>query len=333
MQRTLPSEKQGGSQYPITSHHWHQNDLPPINHPSQPMYVPGNASNLVTSAIGGAVTPANGPVVGSTDLRSSPSISSGPCQLTIFYNGSVCVYDHVSPEKAQAIMLLAGNGDSTKPIAAPITMLPTPKAQPSLPKPPSTDPLVATQPPVSRVSVIDIATPIKLPTVKLDTLASNHAPARQLQSNDTTIANEPPSTRLLVKDSSVWNQAGRLESSATVLGHVTQSIPVVASTSGSEGNPIRPIVASVKPTCMEPSKAAVANGAGGVNKSSPSAVPQARKASLARFLEKRQERVVGVSPYPVKKNSTECNTIGFGSSFATNFVSSKKQLDSVESKT
>ncbi|WJX72037.1 hypothetical protein P8452_55959 [Trifolium repens] len=30
--------------------------------------------------------------------------------MTIFYGGSVCVYDDISPEKVKAIMLLAGNG-------------------------------------------------------------------------------------------------------------------------------------------------------------------------------------------------------------------------------
>ncbi|XP_057960351.1 protein TIFY 6B-like isoform X1 [Malania oleifera] len=38
----------------------------------------------------------------------------------------------------------------------------------------------------------------------------------------------------------------------------------------------------------------------------PSAVPQARKASLARFLEKRRERVMSTSPYSLGKKSPEC---------------------------
>lgn len=36
--------------------------------------------------------------------------SRGPVQLTIFYKGMVNVYNDMSPEKAQAIMFLAGNG-------------------------------------------------------------------------------------------------------------------------------------------------------------------------------------------------------------------------------
>lgn len=31
--------------------------------------------------------------------RNTPKIAGAPAQLTIFYNGSVCVYDNISPEK------------------------------------------------------------------------------------------------------------------------------------------------------------------------------------------------------------------------------------------
>ncbi|MQL41510.1 hypothetical protein EI012_26745, partial [Escherichia coli] len=54
-----------------------------------------------------------------------------------------------------------------------------------------------------------------------------------------------------------------------------------------------------------------------------SAVPQARKASLARFLEKRKERVMSVAPYNLDKKSEECataeyNGANFCASTATN---------------
>jgi jasmonate ZIM domain-containing protein len=39
-------------------------------------------------------------------------------------------------------------------------------------------------------------------------------------------------------------------------------------------------------------------------------LPQTRKASLARFLEKRKERVINVSPYYVdNKSSIDCRTL------------------------
>ncbi|KAL9255187.1 TIFY 6B-like protein [Drosera capensis] len=57
--------------------------------------------------------PVTGSVVGSTDLRSGSKPVNSTSQLTVFYDGLVCVYDDVSFEKAQAIMLLAGNENST----------------------------------------------------------------------------------------------------------------------------------------------------------------------------------------------------------------------------
>ncbi|XP_072953580.1 protein TIFY 6a-like [Typha angustifolia] len=61
-----------------------------------------------------------------------------------------------------------------------------------------------------------------------------------------------------------------------------------------------------------PKNLSVSLGATAVTTMMPRAVPQARKASLARFLEKRKERVTSVMPYSYKNKSLE-NGIGFES--------------------
>ncbi|AQK46713.1 Putative tify domain/CCT motif transcription factor family protein isoform 1 [Zea mays] len=50
---------------------------------------------------------ANGSDSGRSGMLPMSNPSANPTQLTIFYGGSVCVYDSVPPEKAQAIMLIA----------------------------------------------------------------------------------------------------------------------------------------------------------------------------------------------------------------------------------
>nr|UNH55878.1 jasmonate ZIM-domain 1 variant 3 [Camellia sinensis var. sinensis] len=53
-------------------------------------------------------------VAGTTEPWLNSKSSEAPPQLTIFYAGTVNVYNDISPEKAQAIMFLAGNGASNK---------------------------------------------------------------------------------------------------------------------------------------------------------------------------------------------------------------------------
>ncbi|XP_021717695.1 protein TIFY 6B-like [Chenopodium quinoa] len=278
-QRKLGLDIQGGSQYPITGHHhWQPKDVLSLNQSSEVRIHPvtGQSNQIVPATIGSgtvtniSVTPPNGPVVGSTDLKSSPSIAIGSCQLTLFYNGSVCVYDNVSPEKAQAIMLLAGNGESKNPTSSPAAI-------PSLPK-------------------------VQLPV-----------PMQRPPTNDTAIPNQ---------------LAGLL--SPISLPPSISSLPVVATSCAVEANPIKPVMSTaIKPVmappahvkCPEPPKSGASVGAG--VKSVLSAVPQARKASLTRFLEKRKERVTAASPYVVNKTAFGCSTKEpSGSNLATKYAPS-----------
>ncbi|XP_010687230.1 protein TIFY 6B isoform X2 [Beta vulgaris subsp. vulgaris] len=259
-QINLPLNKQAGSPYSITRHHFQPSDvLSAIGQAKQmgpvalsssvlPSHMASNAPNVGNSALGGtsavsadSVPPRNC-FVGSTDLKSSPSISSGPCQLTIFYNGSVCVYDNVSPEKAQAIMLLAGNGDSANSIAPAA-------AVPSLPKV------------------------------------------------------QPPKLRLPTNEIAVLDQSKGFSSSICLPSPVS-SLSAVASTCAAEVDVVKGVIVHAHIKATEAPDSGSLVGAGGV-KSISSAVPQARKASLARFLEKRKERVTASSPYVVSKNAPE----------------------------
>ncbi|KAL6963016.1 hypothetical protein U1Q18_037981 [Sarracenia purpurea var. burkii] len=191
IQKKLTLDKQAGTHYAVTTY-------PPRQFAHQSILA-SSGQNVVSCAInrqllgGGVPLTSSIPIVprsstsivGTTDSRNASKLSKAPTQLTIFYAGSVCVYNDVSPEKAEAI-ILAGNGN----------------------------------------------------------YAAVEAPVRRGCGGDCFV--------------------------------------------GSKSN----VVTTIRPVSATPI---------------PSAVPQARKASLARFLEKRKERVMSSSPY-VRKQSPDSTT-------------------------
>ncbi|KAE9600222.1 hypothetical protein Lal_00045927 [Lupinus albus] len=214
----------------------------------------------ISSATPVSALPSIGCIVGSTDLRNCSKSSVTPSQLTIFYGGSVCVYDDVSPEKAQAIMLLAGNG--TKPIQN--MTLSTPKLQPEFSIPSNDDCIIIGQ---------SLPSPLPSPLPLTSRIASRPCVGSS-SSNELTIL--------------------RPTGPLTTPSNHLQSHKVVASVGSAATKMVQQV--------------------GGL--------PQARKASLARFLEKRKERVIMTSPYYMnKKSSPECSNHG-SSGFSFSITSS-----------
>jgi jasmonate ZIM domain-containing protein len=176
-------------------------------------------------------------------------------QLTIFYGGSVNVYEDISPEKAQAIMFLAGSSSCLSSNASNL------KAQ------------------------------IVSPSSKLGAFDGLPLPMNQPNMNTPNAA---------------------LSRSLSVSSHT--GIP---SGSGSSSNDelmsVKAVVSKV-----DPPKIMNATRSVGATAIMPSAIPQARKASLARFLEKRKERMLNAIPYNFCKNSSECTaTESNGANFST----------------
>ncbi|KFK39113.1 hypothetical protein AALP_AA3G202800 [Arabis alpina] len=260
--KTPYSSVQGVRMFPNSSH---QEETIPVSMPMsgfQSHYASGGKSfinNIINSQpLAGvpimappiSVLPAPGSVVGTTDIRSSSKPSGSPAQLTIFYAGSVCVYDDISPEKAKAIMLLAGNGS------------PMPRAF----SPPQTHQQVAHH---ARASVDSSAMPPNfMPSV------SYRSPEAGSSTNGLGAA---------AKATRGFTSA--YHNNQTNASNINGSVPVSCSTS---------VMAQTV------------------------ALPQARKASLARFLEKRKERVTSLSPYCLdKKSSTMSECMSSSLSSAT----------------
>lgn len=192
------------------------------------------------------ILPAMCSVAGITEPRNNTKPSGSPAQLTIFYAGTVNVYDSISPEKMQAIMFLAGNSSPVTCNAA------TLKAQ------------------------------VLTPTAAIDGIPMNTASGAHVS---------PPS---------VSSHTGTHSAS----GSTSTDDLMAAKTAGTPSTPVTntEIMTTPPPTSMM-----------------PSAVPQARKASLARFLEKRKERMMNAAPYNLCKSSSECTAVeSNGANFSAN---------------
>ncbi|XWS63962.1 hypothetical protein CRYUN_Cryun06bG0146400 [Craigia yunnanensis] len=197
------------------------------------------------------ILPTLSSVAGSIEPWKSIKASGSPAQaqLTIFYAGTVNVYDDITPEKAQAIMVLAGNGSS---MAANVA---NPKVQ--------------------------VQTPISKP-VQVDSVPANQLINTQLSSD----ISSPLSV------STYTGAQSRSGSSST-------DDLMVCKTTGTPTTPISKV---------EPPKLVNTMGSVAATGMMPS-VPQARKASLARFLEKRKERVMSAAPYNLSKKSLDYATL------------------------
>lgn len=166
--------------------------------------------------------------IGVTEPWYNFKASSGRGQMTIFYEGTVSVYDDISPEKAQAIMLLAGNGSSV-----------------------------------------------------------TFNPKNQHQATGDKTGNQPLNSQSCTDPATIVHSGSASNCSDEVIGNK----PTGVTTAPVVKPELQRVVSSSSPVPL--------------TTMIPSAIPQARKASLARFLEMRKERMMSVAPYSCERKPHE----------------------------
>ncbi|CAN6584804.1 unnamed protein product [Malus baccata var. baccata] len=275
IQKNFVLDKQAGNHCGITVYPMPQFDAHSVHHSQIPITlsspvlqshapVGNNGSTIKLQPLGGvpvlspvSAHPSTTSVVGTTDLRNASKSAGAPAQLTIFYAGSVNVYNDISPEKAQAIMLLAGDGSSPTHCKSP--------------------------------SVAQVHAPIPGPSLGGDGFFRN-------QSHIKCSVSALPSPLFATSHGS--SHVGGTFNSTNELAIVKPASPIDRSEPS-------PVVSSV--------------GSAMTNLIPAVPVPQARKASLARFFEKRKERMTSTAPYNVSGKSPDRSTPGSqGLSFSFN---------------